>query len=208
MNPSSPLYQKAFRRYLRTGLSIEIQMKTAAESGRYVWVTQGDDKVRSEHAANEGQIFSWNDPPGTGNPGDDYHCRCTAEPYDDAEEERPLYPDAIDPVYPELLLPLSRFGRLLAGLLRAVDDIHAETLTGEQVKNLGRFDGKLPKDAGPIRITGGKNGQRTFSADVPARNIPGSFARYEKTVDRAGKTISYTKTTYASDGSIVHTKVK
>jgi hypothetical protein len=70
-----------------------------------------------------------------------------------------------------------------------------DTLTPAQARNLERFDKKLPKDAGKITVTNRPNGQRVFTADVPARNIPGSFARYEKVVDRAGNTISYTKTT-------------
>ncbi len=47
-----------------------------------------------------------------------------------------------------------------------------------------------------------------FRSDVPAKNIPGSFARYEKVVDRAGNTVSYTKTTYGPNGEIIHVKVK
>lgn len=48
---------------------------------KYVWRTAGDDRVRSAHAAHEGQIFSWDDPPpGTGHPGEDFQCRCYAEP--------------------------------------------------------------------------------------------------------------------------------
>lgn len=47
----------------------------------YVWHTQEDDKVRSSHAANNSGIFSWDNLPATGNPGEDYGCRCWAEPY-------------------------------------------------------------------------------------------------------------------------------
>jgi len=38
--------------------------------------------------------------------------------------------------------------------------------------------------------------------------VPGSKAVYEKVVDDYGKTVSYTKTTYAPDGKIVHIKDK
>ena len=80
-------------------------------TSHYVWVTAGDDKVRPSHADNEGQIFSWDDPPATGHPGEDSNCRCSAEPYD----QPPSYPDAIEPVYPELaILPLLRGGKLFA----------------------------------------------------------------------------------------------
>ena len=54
--------------------------QTQAGVSQYVWVTAGDERVRPTHAANEGQTFSWNDPPATGNPGDEYNCRCTAIP--------------------------------------------------------------------------------------------------------------------------------
>lgn len=52
----------------------------------YRWITSNDERVRPEHAALDGQIFAWNDPPPPGNPGQDYRCRCTAEP---------LFPDEV-----------------------------------------------------------------------------------------------------------------
>lgn len=48
----------------------------------YIWRTKGDDKVRSTHAAREGLIFNKHIPPEGGNPGEDYNCRCWAEPYE------------------------------------------------------------------------------------------------------------------------------
>jgi len=45
----------------------------------YIWHTVGDDKVRSSHADNDGKIFSWDDD--MKHPGEDYNCRCWAEPY-------------------------------------------------------------------------------------------------------------------------------
>ena len=47
----------------------------------YIWRTKGDDKVRSKHAEREGKIFNKHIPPEGGNPGEDYNCRCWAEPY-------------------------------------------------------------------------------------------------------------------------------
>ncbi len=71
----------------------------------YIWRTQGDGKVRPSHAANDGQVFAWDDPPSTGHPGAEYGCRCWAQPL-----------DAIDPIYPlEALL-----GGLSSGAARAV----------------------------------------------------------------------------------------
>lgn len=55
----------------------------------YVWRTAGDDKVRSEHAVNDGKVFAWDEPPSTGNPGEAFGCRCWAEPYkEDILQER------------------------------------------------------------------------------------------------------------------------
>lgn len=80
----TPAYRKAFTQYLRKGTAIEISLKAAANerpTTHYVWRTSGDNKVRSSHAANNGKIFAWDNPPETGHPGEDYGCRCTAEPH-------------------------------------------------------------------------------------------------------------------------------
>jgi SPP1 gp7 family putative phage head morphogenesis protein len=47
----------------------------------YIWRTAGDDRVRGAHSDNNGLKFSWNNPPPTGHPGDDFQCRCYAEPF-------------------------------------------------------------------------------------------------------------------------------
>jgi SPP1 gp7 family putative phage head morphogenesis protein len=53
----------------------------------YIWTTSGDERVRKDHAALDGQTFSYDDPPVVdertgrrGNPGEDFQCRCTAFP--------------------------------------------------------------------------------------------------------------------------------
>lgn len=48
--------------------------------GRYVWRTSLDERVRATHRVREGQIFSWDEPPGDGHPGEPINCRCYAEP--------------------------------------------------------------------------------------------------------------------------------
>ena len=37
--------------------------------------------MRPSHAANDGKIFAWDDPPPTGHPGEGHGCRCCAEAY-------------------------------------------------------------------------------------------------------------------------------
>ena len=53
---------------------------TAAGLGSYRWRTVGDDRVREEHRARNGKVFSWGSPPEGGHPGEDFNCRCVAEP--------------------------------------------------------------------------------------------------------------------------------
>lgn len=74
-------YQAAFKRYLRSGTHIACALKALQPSSHYIWRTRGDDKVRSSHAANDGHVFAWDNPPATGHPGEAFGCRCTAEPY-------------------------------------------------------------------------------------------------------------------------------
>lgn len=108
-------YRHAFIRYLRKGTPIELSLKANERiSTHYIWLTQGDDKVRPEHAVNEGRIFAWDSPPATGHPGTADNCRCTAAPYYGLV--RPDDPP-LEPVYPELiLLPLLRIGRDIIAL--------------------------------------------------------------------------------------------
>lgn len=46
----------------------------------YIWRDSGDARVRPEHHALNGEKFTWDDPPEPGHPGQDYQCRCSAEP--------------------------------------------------------------------------------------------------------------------------------
>lgn len=61
------------------GAITEIRQRSAGVDS-YVWSTSLDERVREEHAALEGQTFSWSSPPSVGHPGQDYQCRCVAVP--------------------------------------------------------------------------------------------------------------------------------
>ncbi|MCB1539178.1 MAG: peptidoglycan-binding protein [Rhodospirillales bacterium] len=77
--------------------------------GEYIWRTVGDDKVRASHAELDKTRRSWADNP---DPGDDFNCRCWAEPVSTDEIDDP----PIRPVYPELLLlPSLRIGKIALG---------------------------------------------------------------------------------------------
>lgn len=47
---------------------------------RYTWRTSLDECVRDTHQALEGTSHSWDSPPSVGHPGEDFQCRCRAEP--------------------------------------------------------------------------------------------------------------------------------
>ena len=154
--------------------------------------------------------------------------------YGDGGDDTPVYdgePDLpIEPVYPleellglwaggELFSSFDIFGGGAAGAAEGgidagteiggmITEGSAEDLSVEQSQNLIRFEKNLPNGATETRISNLPDGSKVLESDVPANNIPGSYATYQKTIDASGKTVRYTKTTYAPDGSIVHTKVK
>ena len=60
-------------------------------TGHYTWRTAGDDRVRGTHAARNGQVFSWANPPEHGHPASEPNCRCWPDPY----YGDPAVPDAL-----------------------------------------------------------------------------------------------------------------
>jgi len=47
----------------------------------YIWRTSEDERVRESHRVKNGKQFNWDNPPSdTGHPGEDFNCRCYAEP--------------------------------------------------------------------------------------------------------------------------------
>jgi SPP1 gp7 family putative phage head morphogenesis protein len=52
----------------------------------YMWSTCLDDRVRPTHAALEGKVLRWSDPPPPpGYPGDDINCRCVGIPVEPSD---------------------------------------------------------------------------------------------------------------------------
>jgi SPP1 gp7 family putative phage head morphogenesis protein len=82
----------------------------AAGVRQYIWATMGDDKVRPEHAALDGQVRDWTDSPA---PGEEPGCRCSAVPASFLGKDAS---GRAEPVYPELLLPIFR----ALGLVRSL----------------------------------------------------------------------------------------
>jgi len=86
---------------LSLNAQITQQRHEAAGVTRYVWRTSGDADVRPAHKALNGKTFSYDDPPIVDprkgrreHPGQDYQCRCTAEPIIEGFDEEPAAPRA------------------------------------------------------------------------------------------------------------------
>lgn len=52
----------------------------------YKWSSCHDSRVRPVHAARDGHIYAWNNPPPDGNPGHPIRCRCVALPVIDLDK--------------------------------------------------------------------------------------------------------------------------
>jgi SPP1 gp7 family putative phage head morphogenesis protein len=74
----------------------EVRMQEAGAT-HYIWHSRDDKRVRPSHAANDGKVFAWDNPPETGHPGEDYNCRCWAEPVELRLEISPLSNEINDP---------------------------------------------------------------------------------------------------------------
>ena len=63
---------------------------------QYVWSTALDERVRHTHAVNEGVVFRWDSPPGTGHPGYEIQCRCVANAIIPKRVKGPGYKGALN----------------------------------------------------------------------------------------------------------------
>lgn len=76
---------------------------------KYTWRTSHDERVRPSHAVLDGKVFKWSDPPDVGHPGEDFQCRCTAEPVIDTSiTSLETKPKAVPEIEMEIVRPLKR----------------------------------------------------------------------------------------------------
>lgn len=80
-----------------TALALDKAARAIPKSQRYIWRTVGDGDVRGSHADREGRFFTWNDPPEGGHPGEDFNCRCWAEPVPGDANSMPSRRDGFAP---------------------------------------------------------------------------------------------------------------
>lgn len=103
-------------------------MESNARKGKYIWRSRDDAQVRDSHAEYDDQVFSWDEPPAGGHPGQAHNCRCYAEPV-----ASPLPNEVVLAQYaPAAEIPVGAFFRGLVG--RAVP------LTGPGAIALAAFE--------------------------------------------------------------------
>jgi SPP1 gp7 family putative phage head morphogenesis protein len=72
------------------------ERQTSAGIPGYIWRTLKDGRVRDNHGAVSGKYFDWKNPPAVGSrgrrvhPGEDFRCRCWAEPAFGKDYEDPM----------------------------------------------------------------------------------------------------------------------
>lgn len=79
------------------------ERQTSAGFPGYIWRTQMDSKVRTKHRAYENTFHLWSNPPAAGSadyrlhvhPGQDFNCRCWAEPAMNSIGAKTYEPDPI-----------------------------------------------------------------------------------------------------------------
>lgn len=59
---------------------LDAQRAQSLGVSRFVWRTSGDERVRDEHVARDGETYAYDDPPDGELPGEPINCRCSAEP--------------------------------------------------------------------------------------------------------------------------------
>jgi SPP1 gp7 family putative phage head morphogenesis protein len=94
-----------------TAINQKLSGKGNRKTGKYIWHTIGDSKVRSKHAERNGKVFDWAHPPEGGHPGEDYNCRCRAENIsveeDREKEQNENYTNITEGLTQEVISPIN-----------------------------------------------------------------------------------------------------
>lgn len=85
---------------------------------RYTWRTSGDERVRETHRKADGNVYDWSKPPavtGGNHPGEDYQCRCWADPdFSDILGESEEIEQVVEPI-PSMVFEQQNIKGLLEG---------------------------------------------------------------------------------------------
>jgi hypothetical protein len=121
-----------------------------AAGAPFVWRTADDDKVRHEHALRSGRVFTFDNPPDGELPGEDYNCRCWAEPLNPSRH--PLAEEARRGQIEALLSGVESFGFERNGLGRP-ENIPLDPMVDAINPTIGPFE--ILAGAAVARVGGG-----------------------------------------------------
>jgi len=81
--PQLPLIIAAMEEALLKAVGLTLNELAQRHLGveQYIWRSRDDSKVRTGNSLNDDKVFDWDSPPEGGHPGQDYNCRCVAEPF-------------------------------------------------------------------------------------------------------------------------------
>ena len=107
------LNREQARFVIRLSQKLDHHRQLNAGIRRYIWRSRDDGRVRDGHRDYDDRIFSWDDPPPDGHPGEAFGCRCIAEPV--ADNAEPGVQIAVAPlVIPGAAASLAAAARILA----------------------------------------------------------------------------------------------
>jgi SPP1 gp7 family putative phage head morphogenesis protein len=128
---------------------------------RFTWRTVGDERVRDEHKDLNGQVFSFDDPPSEGLPGEPINCRCSAEPvFDDVLDEIADDPTPPDPM-PSRASDIADEDEVRTVDARDIlDRGYFEPIAGLDMVKLDKARRAIAEgQRDPVKITVGRNGK-------------------------------------------------
>lgn len=189
---------------LKINASINKANQQATGVTHFKWSTAKDGAVRSEHAELEGEVFSWNNPPPAGLPGEAVNCRCIAIPIfrdaieqaQAAHDERQAFLSPVEGVIDKTDINYIYWhvkGMYSSGSphnLTANDILHIATYTGKAHHKLnnalreGTATAKQIKFAERLDEALSKlpdhNGKTYRDIDIPKQNLKAFLKRYRQ----------------------------
>lgn len=148
------LESETLRHAQRLSQGLDQKRQRAIGITKYVWRTRGDNKVRTAHAANNGKLFEWRNPPATGYPGEDFGCRCWAEPVLDGAGD--VFIEPADEVR------VAGMGKVV---IEIIQRFMAKRAAREAAERAARDAARKPKPAKPAKPSPGNIFKRP--KDVP-----------------------------------------
>lgn len=198
VDPNDPVITAVLARYTER-LNGYLQQEALGLTS-YIWRSRDDDRVRALHAERDDQVFAWTAPPTGGHPGEEWNCRCTAEPIIDLEN---LPDDAVCDIMTEdrlaLVFPDAPADRL-AVIARELD-LRIVSGSLDSRERLIHFLAQMRKEAGSrARLEENLNYNPNGLMDTYSyfRDNPDEAERYGRTDEHPADPVAIANLAYAN----------